>query len=219
MELGLPDHSKIWTLDDYITAGSVLGDLKVNQPLSLPKKGSRKSGEYFKRIVHTDNLSFLMDESLPLKNRAYKIQEYIDAVGSLITVYTDMDTVQQFYNSELIDLYIFAITISQNMLDLGQQINESVDEEDLGMQYAFNSIRKLYVRMILFTLDNQKKSNFFKKEDLERLTEFISGSIQLNKEWLVPAVNKDIKLRIESIIEDTSSEKIKTEYTELIEIL
>ena len=60
IELGLPSHMKIWDVDDYNTACSMLDDLSVTEPLSLPQKGSSKSGEYFKRIVDPDNLSFLL---------------------------------------------------------------------------------------------------------------------------------------------------------------
>jgi hypothetical protein len=218
--MGLPDNSRIWTIEDYNAACSLLDDLKVIEPLSLPKKGSSKSDEYFKRIVDLDNLSFLLDETIPLKERAYQIQEYMDIQAYLITIYTNPeDTMQQFYNSELVELYIFGLSIAQDMLDLGYRINESVDEEDLEMQYAFKSIQNMYIRTVVFILGNQYKSHFFKEADLEMLTGLISGSLQLNKDWIVPTAIGDIKLLLRRIIEDTSSEKIRNEYTELLEIL
>ena len=220
IKMGLPDNSKIWTTEDYIAVCSFLDELKVIEPLSLPQKRSSKSGEYFKKIVNLDNLSFLFDETISLKDRAYQIQEYMDIQAYLITIYTNSDdTVQQFYNSELIEIYIFGLSIAQDMLDLGYRINESVDEEDLEMQYAFKSIQNMYIRTIVFVLGNQRKSKFFKEEDLEKLTEFVSGSLQINKDWIVPTAIEDIKLLIRSIIEDTSSEKIRNEYTELLGIL
>lgn len=219
-EMGLPSHLMIWNIEDYNTACSLLDELKVIEPLSLPKKGSSKSGEYFKRIVDLDNLSFILDETISLRDRAFQIQGYMDIQAYLITIYTNPeDTVQQFYNSELVELYIFGLSIAQNMLDLGYRINESVDEEDLEMQYAFKSIQNMYIRTVVFVLGNQLKSHFFKEEDLEMLTEFISGSLQLNKDWIVSTAISDIKLMIGSIIEDTSSEKIRNQYTELLGIL
>jgi hypothetical protein len=218
-QLGLPSHLIIWDIDDYNTAIPILDDLRVIQPLSLPKEESSKSGEYFKRIIDPENLSFILDESIPLKDRAFRIQEFVDIQANLITIYTDLDVNKQFYDQELIELYMFAILVTQSMLDLGQQINESVEEEDLEMQYAFGSIQDVYIRTLLFVLDNQRKSRFFREEDLEKLTEYISGSIQLNRGWLMPEVIEEIKMRLQNIIDKTSSERIKNKYTELMRLL
>jgi hypothetical protein len=215
--LGLPDHNRIWNLKDYADAHKALDMIKVMYPLSLPKKDSEKSGKYFNRIIEPDNLSFLFDESLSLNERAHQIQAYIDIQGSLITVYTDLENTEQYYNRELIDLYIFSLTISQNMLDLGYRINESVVEEDLKMQYAFNSIQYLYISMVLFVLDNQKKSYLFEETDLVKLSNFLSNSVLENRDWMDTAATKDIKQRIHEVIENTSSEDIKKKYNHLIE--
>jgi len=215
--IGMPDPSRIWTYEDYENACVILDNLKTMCPYSLPRYRSARSGEYFSRIVEPENLSFVQDDTIPLHDRAYRIQEYMDIQGYLITIYTTMDTARQMYNSELIELYIFGITIAQNMLDLGQMINESVDENDMQMQYAFQSIQNMYIRTVLFVLENQSKANFFKEEDLARLSQFISESILLNEDWIVPEAMEEIKQRIRRIADDTSSERIRDAYVKLIE--
>lgn len=215
--LGLPDPTRIWNSKDYVDAYGALDMIKVMNPLSLPKKDSEKSGKYFNRIIDLDNLSFLLDESLSLNDRAYQIQAYINIQGSLINVYTDLENTEQYYNRELIDLYIFSLSITQNMLDLGYRINESVVDDDLEIQYAFNSIQYLYITMVLFVLDNQKKSSIFEETDLERLSDFLSNSVLENRDWMDTVATKDIKQRLREVIENTSSEQIKKKYDHLIE--
>jgi len=217
--LGMPDYSKSWTLKDYQDAYNTLDLIKLKKPLSLPRKDSKISGPYFARMTDTDNLSFIYDESLTLNERAYKIQEYINVQGSLINVYTDLDNTAQYYNRELIDLYMFGLSISQYMLDLGLRINESIEENDILMQDRFNSIKNFYITMVLFILDNQKKTSLFEERDLLTLTDFLYNSISVNQTWLEPAAIEDIKQSVLLVIENSESEQIKNKYNILVEDL
>jgi hypothetical protein len=219
IDTGMPDHSKLWNLQDYSTACEYLDNLKTFKPLSLPRKNSKKSGVYFSRIINPENLSFLQDESIPLNERALQIQQYVEIQGLLISIYTDINNTEQYYKRELIDLYIFGLTIAQNMLDLGNIINESVDEEDIKMQDRFHSIKNLYIKMVLFVLENQRKTTLFEEKDLIRLTDFISNSLSVNLEWLEPDAVEVLKQRIQEVIDNTTSEQIKNKYNLLVEEL
>ncbi len=218
-QMGIPDPTQPWTYNDYLVACRLLDNLRVFQPYALPKKNSKRSGIYFQRIIHPENFSFVLDETLTLNERAYEIQKYVDIQALLITMYTDLGHPEQYYHRELIDLYIFGLTISQNMLDLGQQINESVDEEDIELQHAYNSIQEVYVKMVLFVLENQKKENLFDVEDLERITEYVSGSVNLNNHWMLPSAKIDIKNGIQEVLDNTSSTHIRNIYEILIKEL
>jgi hypothetical protein len=218
-DIGMPDPSKIWSHEDYMEACDILDYLKTFKPLSLPKKDSKRSSKYFNRMINPDNLSFLLDETIPLSERAYQIQKYIEIQRLLIFIYTNLGSIEQYYNRELIDLYIFGLTIAQNMLDLGERINESIEEEDLKMQNRFHSIQNLYLSMVLFVLENQKKTFLFEEADLEKLTDFLYSSVSVNNGWIETDAAEDIKLRLQEIIDNTSSEHIKNKYSMLIEVL
>jgi len=218
-EIGIPDPSKLWNHEDYMETCEILDNLKTFKPYALPKKDSKRSGIYFSRIINPDNLSFLLDETTPLSERAYQIQKYIEIQRLLIFIYTNLGSNEQYYNRELIDLYIFSLTIAQSMLDLGERINESIEEEDLKMQNRFHSIQNLYLSMVLFVLENQKKTSLFKEADLEKLTDFLYSSVSVNSGWIESDAAEDIKLRLQEIIDNTSSEHIKNKYSMLIEAL
>ena len=213
LEIGMPAPDSIWGLGDYQNACSVLDNLKTFRPYTLPKKESKKSGIYFDRMINVENLAFLMDESAPLKERAYQIQSYMNIQGFLITLYTDLNTTEQYYNKELIDLYIFGLTIAQYMLDLGQRINESVESEDIEIQYAFPSIQKMYLKTLLFVIENQSKTAFFQNEDLERLASFIVNSIELNRDWMELPAKEAITQSLQHVIDNTTSTYIQEEYS------
>jgi hypothetical protein len=217
--MGLPDHLKIWDYNDYTEACVVLNNIKANKPLSLPKKDSKRSGVVFNRMIDPENLVFLQDEALSLKDKAYQIQKYIDIQGCFVTAYTDLNTSEQYYNRELIDLYIFGLTIAQDMLDLGRLINESVVEEDIEMQSRYPSIKNMYLTMVEFVLMNQQKSHFFETEDLERLSDFLYNSLLINREWINEDAAKEIKRQVKKVLEATSSDKIHQKYSSLIDIL
>ncbi len=218
-DMGLPEHTKIWDYNDYTEACVVLSNIKSLKPFSLPKKGSRKSGEIFDRLIDTDNLLFLQDDNLTLNDRAYRIQKYINVQGCFVTAYTDLNDQEQYYNHELIDLYIFGLIIAQDMLDLGNLINESVDEKDIEMQYGYKSIQYMYITMVLYVLENQQKSHFFEEEDLIRLSDFLYDSVLINREWMEDAAAADIKKQVEEIVRKTSSKEINAIYNKLLGIL
>ena len=215
--LGMPEYTRAWTFEDYKNACKVLDDIKNANPLSLPRKNSDRSGMYFNQIINLDNLDFLLDETLTYKQKAYKIQAYIDIHSYLVNIYTDINKKEQYYNNELIDLYIFGLTITQNMLDLGYQINESIDENDIKMQSGFRSIQYMYITMVLFVLESQEKISSFETADLEKLSDFVSSSVLLNKEWMESAAGDDIKQQLQRVIDNTSSDHITKKYNMLIE--
>ena len=82
--LGLPDYTRVWSIEDYSNAFLVLNTLKYNQPKALPSRDSEKSAVLFSRMINIDNLSFLQDETLALHDKAEMIQvvrKYPDRVN------------------------------------------------------------------------------------------------------------------------------------------
>ncbi len=174
---------------------------------------------YFDRIINPDNLDFVLDETLSLQQRAFKIQSYKRIHQFLMEIYSDPDSPDQYYHQELIDLYIFGLTITQKMLDLGFQINESTDEYDIEMQSIFPSIQHGYINMALVVLGMQEKDSLFEVEDIERLSDFISSSILLNKDWMEASAIEDVKQQLQKVDDNSSSEYVIEKYSKLIESL
>ena len=218
-KLGVPDEDTIWSLGDYAEAFNVLIDLKRDQPFALPTRDSRKSGMLFSRMTNLENLSFLQEETLPLSEKAHVIKVYLEVQNRFIDVYTNMLMKKQYYNQELVDIYIFGLGLTQKMLDLAHQINESEDPADVRMARSYRAIQDLYVIGLTDHLRTQQQTSEYPEKSLELLTDSLSSSVRRNMEWFNENDSERIKQAMQTAVDSTSSQKIRNEYRDLMEIL
>jgi hypothetical protein len=218
-KLGMPDHSKIWTNDDYANANITLSSLRINYPLSLPRKLSKKSGALFGRFINEENLSFVNDTTFPLRIRAYQIQSFERLQSEQEQIYSFEVNEKKYYNEELIDLKIFGLFGHEKMLELAWAIMDSDDEYDRGMQSGMQTVKNNYLKLIARLLDELLKFKDYPANSLERLSDKVSVSIIRNKEWFLPADRKTIISQIEAAIEKSPSDHIKNNLVETLEIL
>jgi hypothetical protein len=216
---GMPDPSVDWKLADYRQAFVALSQLKMENPHSLPRKKSARSGRYFSRMINRENLSFLRDGSLSLQEKAMQIQSYILVHNDLTDLYTDLYTSEQYYNKELVDLYIFGLYIMQEMLQLSQVINESDDVEAGWMKSGLPTLRFSYVSLISYILDNQKNGSAYKTEDLERLADSLYISVKTNSTWMEENARATLAQQIRIVMDSVASDPIHQKYNDLVEIL
>ena len=218
-ELGMPDYSKVWSFEEYSTALVVLLNIKNEKPYSLPIKDSKKSGELFNRITNLENMQFLKDNSLPLHEKAHLISTFLGVYEDFTDLYANVLMKNQYYHRELLYLYIFGLNVTQKMLDLADEINESEVPADIAMQSGYKSIQGIYLSGLGQTLENQKYVSLYPKDDLEVLTDSISSSVRRNMSWFDLDTSESLKQKMHAVMDSTSSEKIKTEYANLIDIL
>jgi hypothetical protein len=219
VELGIPDASRPWKIGEFGDVVATLRDISNNEPLSLPRKGSAKSGPLFDHLISMDNLSFLNYDSLPLYEKAYRIQSFLQIQEEYVDIYTDIYRREQYYNPELIEFYIFGIRVTQKMLNLAYQINESDKPGDVGMQSGFEGIKYGHVYMLASCLDKQKNTSLYSTEDLERLSDSVAQSVRRNMSWFDSIATDRIKQHMLVVIDSSSSDKIRREYTEIINAL
>lgn len=218
-ELGIPDISRPWKVSEFAEVVATLRAIKNKHPLSLPRKGSRKSGELFDHLISMDNLSFLKLDTLPLYEKAYRIQSFVQIQSDYVDIYTDLYHREQYYNKELIEFYIYGISISQKMLDLAYQINESDRPGDIGMQSGFHAIQYNYTVMLSNALYQQKNTSLYKTEDLEKLSDSIALSVRRNMSWFDSVAMAKIKQNMHVVIDSSKSDKIRDEYRDIIDAL
>ena len=218
-ELGMPDFNRAWKISEFVNVIATLRDIQNTEPLSLPRKGSRKSGKLFEHMVSMDNLSFLNIDTLPLYEKAYRIQSFLHIQSEYIDIYTDLRHREQYYNEELIVFYIYGISITQKMLDLAYKINESDAPGDVGMQSGFHGIQYIYVTMLSDALNKQKNTSLYNAEDLETLGDSIAISLRRNMSWFDSTAVERIKQNMLVVIDSSSSDKIRNEYSDIINAL
>ena len=218
-ELGMPDHDTVWNIQDYETAFYVLNTLKYEKPFVLPAKDSEKSGILFSRMMNLENLSFLKDETLPLHEKAQTIKWWLDIYNGLNMVYTNISMERQYYIRELVDIDIFGVGLAQKMLYLGNELNKSEDPSDVAMQSGVPVVHKMYIDLLAEVLRKQQHTSRYPKQTLELLSDSLSNSIRINMGWFDEDASEIIKQEMLTVIDSTSSRKIRNNYRELIEIL
>ncbi len=218
-ELGMPDYDSVWDIQDYETAFLVLNTLKYGKPFTLPSRDSEKSGILFSRMMNLENLSFLQDEKLPLHEKAQTIKWWLNIYQGLILVYTNVAMERQYYIRELVDIDIFGVGLAQKMLDLGDELNESKDPNDVVMQADLPAIQKMYVDLLTKVLEKQQHTSQYPEQTLELLSDSISNSVRRNMDRFDEDATERIKQELLTVIDSTSSRKIRNNYRALIEIL
>lgn len=218
-KLGMPDHDRIWDINDYSYAFLVLNTLKIQSPEALPSRSSERSAVLFRRMISTENLSFLEDESLHLWTRADMIKWFVNTLMELKVAYTLIGIEKQYYAGELMDIDIFRITVLHEMLDLGQRINESENPSDVAMQADFPYIQQMYVDLIVELLEEQQKTSQYPRTSLELLSDSISASVKDNLDWLDKDAKGAIEEAMRRVMDNTSSRKIRSDYREITELL
>ena len=216
LELGIPDINRPWKISEFANVVATLRDIQNNEPLSLPRKDSKKSGQIFEQMISMENLSFLNIDTLPLYEKAYRIQSFLHIQSEYVDIYTDMYKREQYYSKELIECYLFGLRVTQNMINLGRKINESDKPGNVALQSGFSGVQYLHVTMLADALDRQKNTSLYNTEDLERLSDSISVSIRRNISWFDSTHVEMIKPNMRVVIDSTTSDKIRNEYSDIM---
>lgn len=209
---GMPGYSKTWSRPDYLKALSALSSLKLYHPMSLPRADSRRSGKIFYSFINRENLSFVRDTSLSLAQRAFELQGFSNYQDNLRSVYFNKSRDEQYYNKELIDIYIFGLFVYKTMLDLALDILNSEDTEDISLQPGSLTVFISYNNLLTFVMKEQLKSKVYSSADLKRLSSEVSGSLISNHRWFQSVGADSINIRIENVIEKTSSDAVRDNY-------
>ena len=211
-KMGMPDCDRIWNNNDFFNAVETLDEVKSADFLALPRYDSKRSGKLFRHLISMDNLSFLENDSIPLRDKAYRVQAFLGIQSDLVRIYTNLYGKEQYYDKELTMLYLFGLTVTQKMLDLAYKINASSAKADQIMKGSFPTIRTAYVTMLTFVLEQQKHASLYKEEDMEVLTDSVTASMKKNMHWFDRYAIETLKKKLRTVIDSTSSGKIRQEY-------
>jgi hypothetical protein len=218
-KLGMPDQKKLSTTHDYVKVLTMLNRIKINDPLSYPRKHSKKSGEVFSCMINKDNLSFVTDTTMSLHDRALQIQFLSSILNTEVQVYTDKLKSEQYYNEELIDFYIYGLFVRKKMFELAEKINKSDASADISMQSGQKMVVGGYVDLINLILKEQVKPEVYHSKDLERLSLELSNSIEENHKLIEPADRQQLSIDIQNIIDKSPSVLIKNNYQKIQKLL
>ncbi len=219
LQLGMPEYTHAWNMEDYSNAFYVLNTLKYENPKALPVRESEKSGVLFSRMISRENLVFLHDNTLPLHAKADLIKWFVNTLMELKVAYTNPGLQDQYYIRELIDIDIFRLSVAHEMLDLGNLINESDDPSDVDMKSDYPQIRQMYLNILSELYGQQQYTSTIPLQTLELLSDSLSSSVKANMHWFDEHASAMIKQTMLTVMDNSSSKKIKNDCRDLIEIL
>jgi hypothetical protein len=216
---GMPDISKAWLQGELMKAYNTLVIIKIKNFESLPRKGSRKSGTVFSKLISKENLAFINDPSILLKDKAFDIQSAARFVNELSRIYADKLKPKQYYSEELIDIFIFEVYIRKRMLELAEQIMNSKDPEFIGNQAGRKGIEKGYVDLIVTLIRNQEKTEAFSPRQLKKLNNEVAISLEENIKYLDTDSKRKISAAIEQITEKSASRSLRRSKAKILKML
>ncbi len=219
MRQGIPPINRPWTNDEFSAAVNILQLIKTKDSLALPRYDSKKSGPLFRHMISMDNLAFLNNDLFSLHDKTFMLQNFLNIEGQLTGLYMNRNSGQQYYSRELIQLYMFAIAITQKMLDLAYAINISENRDARCMKSGLPAVQHLYEKMLVFVVKEQTHLSSYRTDDLEALSDTVGAAITKNSDWFAPQTRYLLKAELQNVAEHTSSEKIKKEYLGLIQDL
>jgi len=217
-KLGIPGPQKIWTNQDFLRAQEALSGLRARNFLSLPRKGSQKSGTVYDRMLNKENLSYVNDTSILISDRAFQIMYFSIFFADLDRMYTDNLKTEQFYKDELIDICIFRLFVQGKMLELAGKIMNSTDPSSVGMRSGGQAVASGYSKLIFKALEEQVKFKTYRTRDLERLSMEVSQSLNENLKWIDFAEKQKIVAEIRNVIEKSPPKSIKNNYRKILEV-
>lgn len=221
IELGIPDPAKEWTMADYSQAHNVLGKLKWERQLQLPVRDSNKSGFLFERMISRDYLSFLQDSLISRNEKARRIVEFGVVYDYWMDIYNVPTVEKNYYASEISEIRIFNLNVSEAAFKLSNEIKQSDDPSDVALQYGISSIKRAYLecvnkylqpRSYVPTRDNWLE---YSDDDMKKMIDSVHKSVMRNKVWLVGSEIEELRQSLNALSDSTSSDAIREKYEQL----
>jgi len=218
-EMGIPNPNKVWNLEEIGIAINVFSGIKWSKPYILPRKGSKKSGALFERMISLENMTFLQDDTLQLHDKAYLSLEFLQLFDKWSEVYTNPIWKKQYYHRELAEININEVRLTEIMVELTKDVMASKDPVVMMLQAGVPQIKLNYVSSLVNALNLQSHSSQFLNKDLELIADSLSSSIMRNNEWMDSLSKVKIKKSIDIVLDSTSSDYVKEKYLDITGIL
>ncbi|MCK5368931.1 MAG: hypothetical protein KAQ62_10275, partial [Cyclobacteriaceae bacterium] len=142
---------------------------------------------------------------------------YASLPNALIGIYSNGLNKDDYYHQELVEFYIFGLWVTQKKLDLANRIMKSEDPNVKNLQRGLVSVQRGYMEMALYVLENQNNSTVFTEKDLERLSNYVSKSLTINKVWMKSTDAEDVIKKLELVTKNTSSQIVRHNYQKVID--
>lgn len=217
--MGMPSVDTVWTEEKLLKAHNTIAYQRSKNFFALPKKESRRSSAVFNRIISRENLFFLDDTTLSLRDKAYDIQSFSSFLHELGRMYTDVFRSRQYYSAELIDIYTFELYVRKKMFELADKIDRSDKPDDIRMQQGRIAIVAGYVHLVGSLMGEQVRTRSYSRGELEKLRNEVVQSITENIHYLDNGSKQKIAADIKNLLEKHPAGYIGRKYNKALKTL
>jgi hypothetical protein len=219
LDMGVPDPNSVWNTEEIGMAIDVFSGTKWDKPYILPKKGSKKSGALFHRMISLENMTFLRNDTIELHEKALLSLQFLQIFEKWKDVYTHPMWKKQYYHRELVDININEVRVTETMVDLTKQVMASNDPAVVMLQQGIPQVKMNYISSVINALNLQSHTSQFLEKDMELLADSLSATVLRNKVWMDSTSMARLKESVELVLDSTSSEYVRGKYKIITEEL
>lgn len=143
VERGFPATDRTWVPSDYVRAREVLAPVAVRDPLTLPRRGSPRSGAAFARITDHSSFDVLEDHSVPVGARLQMAVTAVQGLSGVVNVYVGAHlSGKGSFGPELVDLVCVVLHSGRRTAGLFEEVpvpekgSEARTKYDQGLAQA-----------------------------------------------------------------------------------
>ena len=215
-EMGIPDPNKVWNIEEIGIAIDVFSGIKWDKPYVLPRKGSKKSGVLFDRMISLGNMTFLYNDTVRLHEKALLSLQFLQIFEKWKDVYTHPMWKRQYYHRELVDININEVRVTETMVDLTKKVMASNEPDVIMLKQGVPQVKMNYISSLINALNLQSYSSQFLEKDLQLLTDSLSATILRNKVWMDSVSLGRLKKSMNVVLDSTSSEYVRGRYDVIV---
>lgn len=217
-EMGVPSPERVWSGHDLRQASDIFAKILSENPYSLPRYQSKKSGKLFERLISDENLSPLKDVTISLEIRGPATAEYLDGFNGLLNIYAKAYLSYHVDNIDYIELNGFLLKITAILVRNNLEFINSLEQSDPRYDRAvsgMNNLKEGLAKICFGAINKLEQKDVFGSSSLIVLINHMSQSLPEIVASLSPNNKKEVILKLKSMKDNPSL----SEFSNYIEIL
>lgn len=211
MERGVPSPERVWSAPDYERAAQALSKIAETQPAELPRYQSERSGALFTRLTAFENVDFVETSDLDYPLQVQLLGTLLQPTAQILTLYLKAHMKDNSFGTETLELQSFAFHASARMLVALEHLDSSQAANPEAFKAGVAQIRGGMSKQVDGALISLSERELHPDEARLRFVGTLKSDLLVVRPWLPPLTQKEIPVRLESLIADESSPDVKRE--------
>ncbi|HEX8913966.1 MAG TPA: hypothetical protein VF796_16575 [Humisphaera sp.] len=207
--LGVPSYDRGWLADDMSRAASVLA---AQNPATLPRYGSARSGAVFDRIVSADNLRPLRDRSIAINLRLPQAATLQQSLNQLTKTYLAAYAAGGVGGDELVELSGAVLRSSREVFELAEEFMGTLSPTDpkyAARMHGLETVRQGMAQIVSGTLTTLGEAAVYSVEARVRLVGYCRETLPYMVAHLSPPSKAEVLSRLDRMVADPGMQALR----------